>query len=213
MSRLKAELEEAKAQAERNLDLAKRIQADFDNYRKRAQREKEEQIKAANDKLLYELLGFLDDFERALTAKAARRSSDRAWIDPRQLTIIAPVQGTGGDACDRFDPALHEALCVGEGEEGKVLEVYQKGYCLGPRVVRYAKVKLAVATTEVSQMAKIIGIDLGTSNSAAAVMEGGRPTIIPSAEGQAFGGKAFPSMWPSPRTTSFWSVSRPVARR
>src|SRR6266403_859773 len=42
-------------------------------------------------------------------------------------------------------------------------------------------------------MAKIIGIDLGTSNSAAAVMEGGKPTIIPSAEGATLGGKAFPS--------------------
>jgi molecular chaperone DnaK len=42
-------------------------------------------------------------------------------------------------------------------------------------------------------MAKIIGIDLGTSNSAAAVMEGGKPTIIPSAEGTTLGGKAFPS--------------------
>ena len=42
-------------------------------------------------------------------------------------------------------------------------------------------------------MAKIIGIDLGTSNSAAAVLEGGKPTIIPSAEGTSMGGKAFPS--------------------
>ena len=42
-------------------------------------------------------------------------------------------------------------------------------------------------------MSKIIGIDLGTSNTAAAVMEGGRPTIIPSAEGSSIGGKAFPS--------------------
>jgi molecular chaperone DnaK len=52
---------------------------------------------------------------------------------------------------------------------------------------------LAVVIKEVNQMAKIIGIDLGTSNSAAAVMEGGRPTIIPSAEGTSIGGKAFPS--------------------
>jgi molecular chaperone GrpE len=48
--------------------------------------------------------------------------------------------------CETFDPALHEALCVGEGEEGKVLEVYQKGYRLGPRVVRYAKVKVGNGT-------------------------------------------------------------------
>jgi molecular chaperone DnaK len=52
---------------------------------------------------------------------------------------------------------------------------------------------LAEDQIEVNQMAKIIGIDLGTSNSAAAVMEGGRPTIIPSAEGTSIGGKAFPS--------------------
>ena len=52
---------------------------------------------------------------------------------------------------------------------------------------------MARARREVNQMAKIIGIDLGTSNSAAAVMEGGRPTIIPSAEGTSIGGKAFPS--------------------
>lgn len=143
MMRLKAELEEAKAQAERNLDLAKRIQADFDNYKKRAQREKEEQIKAANDRLLYDLLGFLDDFERALAAKATPEEFRRG-VESVHANLRSLLQSKGlvETSCDRFDPALHEALCVGEGEEGKVLEVYQKGYCLGPRVVRYAKVKV-----------------------------------------------------------------------
>jgi len=143
MSRLKAELEEANAQADRNLDLAKRIQADFDNYKKRAQREKEEQIKAANDKLLYDLLGFLDDFERALAAKATPEEFRRG-VESVHANLRSLIQSKGlvETPCDSFDPALHEALCVGEGEEGKVLEVYQKGYCLGPRVVRYAKVKV-----------------------------------------------------------------------
>lgn len=143
MTRLKAELEEAKAQAERNLDLAKRIQADFDNYRKRAQREKEEQIKAANDRLLYDLLGFLDDFERALASKATPEEL-RQGVESVHANLRSLLQSKGlvETPCDNFDPALHEALCVGEGEEGKVLEVYQKGYCLGPRVVRYAKVKV-----------------------------------------------------------------------
>lgn len=143
MSRLKAELEEANAQADRNLDLAKRIQADFDNYKKRAQREKEEQIKAANDKLLYDLLGFLDDFERALAAKATPEEFRRG-VESVHANLRSLLQSKGlvETPCERFDPALHEALCVGEGEEGKVLEVYQKGYCLGPRVVRYAKVKV-----------------------------------------------------------------------
>ena len=143
MTRLKAEIEEARAQAERNLDMAKRIQADFDNYKKRAQRDMEEQIKAANDRLLYDLLGFLDDFERAFAAKATPEEFRRG-VESIHANLRSLLQSKGlvETPCDSFDPALHEALCVGEGEEGKVLEVYQKGYCLGPRVVRYAKVKV-----------------------------------------------------------------------
>jgi molecular chaperone GrpE len=143
MTGLKAEIEEARAQAERNLDMAKRIQADFDNYKKRAQRDKEEQIKAANDRLLHDLLGFLDDFERALAAKATPEEFRRG-VESIHANLRSLLQSKGlvETPCDSFDPALHEALCVGEGEEGKVLEVYQKGYCLGPRVVRYAKVKV-----------------------------------------------------------------------
>jgi molecular chaperone GrpE len=143
MTRLKAEIEEARAQAEKNLDLAKRIQADFDNYKKRAQRDKEEQIKAANDRLLYDLLGFLDDFERALASQATPEEFRRG-VESIHANLRSLLQSKGlvETPCDDFDPALHEALCVGEGKEGKVLEVYQKGYCLGPRVVRYAKVKV-----------------------------------------------------------------------
>jgi molecular chaperone GrpE len=140
---LQAEVREAKALAERNLELAKRIQADFDNYKKRAQREKEEQAKAANDKLLYELLGFLDDFERALASKCTPEEF-RNGVRSMHINLLSMLQSKGlvETPCQTFDPTLHEALCVGEGEEGKVLEVYQKGYCLGPRVVRYAKVKV-----------------------------------------------------------------------
>jgi molecular chaperone GrpE len=141
--RLKKDLMEAKAQAERNLDLAKRIQAEFDNFKKRAQRDREEQVKAANDKLLYEMLGFLDDFERALASKSTPEEF-RQGVESVQANLRSLLQSKGlvETPCVTFDPALHEALCVGEGEEGKVLEVYQKGYCLGPRVVRYAKVKV-----------------------------------------------------------------------
>jgi len=143
VARYKAEAEEAKAEAERNLDLAKRIQAEFDNYKKRVQRDREEQVRAANDKLLCELLGFLDDFERALSSNASPNEFRRG-VESIHANLRSLLQSKGlvETPCERFDPALHEALCVGEGEEGKVLEVYQKGYCLGPRVVRYAKVKV-----------------------------------------------------------------------
>lgn len=140
---LRTELKEAKALADRNLDLAKRIQADFDNYKKRAQRDREEQLKAANDRLLFELLGFLDDFERALCSKGTPEEF-RQGVESIHANLLSMLQSKGlvETPCDTFDPALHEALCVGEGDEGKVLEVYQKGYCLGPRVIRYAKVKV-----------------------------------------------------------------------
>jgi len=143
VARLREELQEARAQAERNLDLAKRIQAEFDNYKKRSQREKEEQVKAANDRLLCDLLGFLDDFERALASRAAPEEFRRG-VESIHANLRSLLQSKGlvEVPCERFDPALHEALCVGEGEEGKVLEVYQKGYCLDQRVVRYAKVKV-----------------------------------------------------------------------
>ena len=57
-------------------------------------------------------------------------------------------------------------------------------------------------------MAKIIGIDLGTSNSAAAVMEGGKTTLIPSAEGTTLGGKAFPSYVAFTKDDNFWLESQ-----
>ncbi len=143
MERLMGEVREAKDLAERNMDLAKRIQAEFDNYKKRAQRDREEQVKAANDKLLLEMLGFLDDFERALSSKGDseefRRGMGSVYANLRSML---QSKGLVEIPCETFDPALHEALCVDEGEEGSVLEVYQKGYCLGPRVVRYAKVKV-----------------------------------------------------------------------
>ncbi|TFG57025.1 MAG: nucleotide exchange factor GrpE [Methanomassiliicoccus sp.] len=141
--RLQAEVGEAKALAERNLDLAKRIQAEFDNYMKRTQREKDERVKAANDKLLYDLLGFLDDFERALASKGTPEEF-RCGVESVYINLRSLLQSKGliETSCETFDPGKHEALCVGEGEEGKVLEVYQKGYYLGPRVIRYAKVKV-----------------------------------------------------------------------
>jgi molecular chaperone GrpE len=141
--RLRKEIDEAKAQAERNMDLAKRIQADFDNYKKRSQRDREDLVKAANDQLLCELLGFLDDFERALSSQS-NPEEFRKGVESVHANLRSMLQSKGlvETPCERFDPALHEALNVGEGEEGKILEVYQKGYRQGPRVIRFAKVKV-----------------------------------------------------------------------
>jgi molecular chaperone GrpE len=125
------------------LDLAKRIQADFDNYKKRAVREREDIVRAANDKLVLELLSTLDDLDRA-TETDWDEAQLRAGIGQIRSNFLSLLKGLGLREIpnETFDPQFHEAFSVGEGEEGAVIEVYQKGYCLGPRVLRHSKVKV-----------------------------------------------------------------------
>jgi molecular chaperone GrpE len=138
---LKDQLMEERAFSKNYLNSAKRIQADFDNYKKRQQREIERITETANEKLISELLLIIDDFERAL----AISDSEKGMEGVRQIhsNIKSLLKGYGlreAPADGHFNPDLHEALCVGEGEEGKILEVYQKGYFLGDKVIRYTKV-------------------------------------------------------------------------
>lgn len=145
---LKAKLEQQTALTDQYLDLAKRIQADFDNYKKRAQREREEYTRAANDRLLLDLLGVLDDLERALAAPV-EEGELRKGVGQVRTNLLSLLRSYGiheMPAADRFDPHLHEALCTVEGEDGKVYETYQKGYVNGNRVIRYAKVKVGRST-------------------------------------------------------------------
>ncbi len=149
---LQKELEEAKKDLEKQaalareyLDSAKRIQAEFDNYKKRALRDREEFAKSANEKVISQLLTIIDDFERAITAQCDLNDL-RAGIEQVHSNLMALLQSYGLKeipATDKFDPNYHEALSVGEGEDGKILETYQKGYLLGRRVIRYSKVKVA----------------------------------------------------------------------
>jgi len=125
------------------LDMAKRIQADFDNYKKRVIREREDIVRAANDKLVLELLNTLDDLDRA-TETDWDEDELRAGIGQIRSNFLSLLKGHGLREIpnEMFDPQYHEAFSVGEGEEGAVIEIYQKGYCLGPRVLRHSKVKV-----------------------------------------------------------------------
>lgn len=143
---LRDALDKQMAQTREYLDAARRITAEFDNYRKRAAKDREEIIRSANDKLIAELLTVYDDLERAL-ASCASADELRKGVNQIHLNLGALLKSYGLKeipANDKFDPSLHEALSIGEGEEGKILEVYQKGYCLGPRVLRHSKVKVGV---------------------------------------------------------------------
>ena len=125
--------------------------ADFENYKKRAARERAEYVTLANERLVKELLPILDDLERALGAAAStrRRRSRRVYgsciARSRRLLERKGVKQIDTDG--KFDPHVHEALLSqpSDAEEGSVIDVVQKGYTLGDRVVRPARVVIAAA--------------------------------------------------------------------
>ncbi|MCP9486809.1 MAG: nucleotide exchange factor GrpE [Gaiellaceae bacterium MAG52_C11] len=124
-----------------------RLAADFDNYRKRVAREYVEVTARANERLLSELLPVLDDLERALEAAAAHEEAqleEGVQLVHRSLAKLVERNGLSEIPADgAFDPHVHEALLSqpGEGAEpGTVLQVLQKGYRLGDRVLRPTRV-------------------------------------------------------------------------
>ena len=130
-----------------------RKQADFENFRKRINRDKEEAIKFANTSLLLDLTAVLDDFQRAISA--AGQSEDFAnlhsGIELIEKQLLNTLQRKWGltrfdSAGQPFDPERHEALATepsAEHTEATVIEDYQKGYSLHGRVVRAARVRVA----------------------------------------------------------------------
>ncbi len=144
------ELAVATAERDEYLALAQRVQADFDNYRKRAAREQERLVAHAHERLVRDLLPVLDDLERALDA--AERHEEAALVDgvrlvEQSLRGALEKEGLAEIPADgAFDPHVHEAVMSrpDEGAEpGAVLEVVQRGYRLGDRVIRPARVVVA----------------------------------------------------------------------
>jgi molecular chaperone GrpE len=137
------------AERDEAIDRWKRTAADFDNFRKRATREREEFVTFANERLVKELLPILDDLERALVAATEHQEAaleDGVRLVHQSLAGLLSRQGLKEiDAAGKFDPHVHEALLSqpSEAEEGSVVDVVQKGYTLGDRVVRPARVVVA----------------------------------------------------------------------
>jgi len=149
---LEAELATAKAKAEEHYDHLLRLQADFDNYRKRSQKEKAEIIKYASERIVEDLLPVLDNFERA--ASAAKVNPDIAAFSQgvdmifRQLQTALSKEGLKAmEAVGQpFDPNLHEAVlrvASDEHPENTVVEELQKGYYLKEKVLRPCMVKVS----------------------------------------------------------------------
>ena len=132
-----------------------RLCAEFENTRKRMEREKIEFMKFANEELIVDFLNILDDLERSVRAAQEKHQDYDAFLKGIEM-VMSHVYGllkkNDVKAIDsvgkQFDPHCHEALMQAETdtvEEGTVIEEFQKGYRLGDRVVRTAKVKVATA--------------------------------------------------------------------
>lgn len=145
----KADREE---QAKENIDQLLRLKAEFENTKKRLEREKQEAIRFANEKLLVEVLPIMDDLDRAMASLGEGH-------DPRMIAQglklaqeklhqvlerhgVQPVKGVG----ETFDPNLHEAVGVVEAsqeKDGTVVDEVQRGYLLNGRLIRPSRVRIA----------------------------------------------------------------------
>ena len=144
----KAALEEQKAELE---DKNLRMMAEFDNFRKRTNKEKLDLMATAGERIFTEMLPLVDDFERALAAlNGANGENGDAALNGVQLIYqkflsfldkhdVHPIETEGVD----FNTDEHEAVttfAAGEEMKGKVIDCTQKGYKLGDKVIRFAKV-------------------------------------------------------------------------
>jgi molecular chaperone GrpE len=143
---LEEELAAEKQKAAEYLASWQRTQADFINYKRRTEEERAEFNSYANANLVLGILPVLDDLERAIEAMPSRIAKSE-WAEGIRLVerkFQTILQGMGvipmisvGEA---FDPNIHEALRQSSGPEGIIIEEFQKGYMMGARVLRPAKV-------------------------------------------------------------------------
>jgi molecular chaperone GrpE len=148
-----ASITELKRERDDYYDRLLRLTAEFDNYRKRQERERREMGERAASGLIEELLPIVDDFERALRADAGPEAEgyrDGVALILRQLRDLLARRGvTAIDALGAdFDPHLHQAVAYEPSpghRDGEVIEELRRGYKLGDRLLRPAMVKVARA--------------------------------------------------------------------
>ncbi|MBQ1796281.1 MAG: nucleotide exchange factor GrpE, partial [Prevotella sp.] len=128
------------------------MQAEFDNYRKRAMKEKADLILSGGEKTITAVLPVIDDFERALADKSDNPEAIREGMQLIYQKFIKTLEGLGvkkieTDGAD-FNVDYHEAIAqvpgMGEDKSGKVIDCVQTGYTLNDKVIRFAKVAVGV---------------------------------------------------------------------
>jgi len=151
-------LNEAQQQIEELNERVVRLTADYDNYRKRAQRDKIEARQFANQGILEKLLPVLDNFEMAIIAVKDADPSVRDGVQMIYDQLLSVLKAEGVEPVDavgkQFDPNLHEAISQEESdevEEGEVISQIQRGFILNDRLVRPARVVVAKAAEGVNE--------------------------------------------------------------
>ncbi|WP_353894340.1 nucleotide exchange factor GrpE [Proteinivorax hydrogeniformans] len=145
---LKNDLKREEEKNEQILGQLARLQADFDNFRKRTTKEKSDIIKSANSDLILKLLPVLDNFELALQNQQEDGFRKGVEMILRQLVDTLEKEGLQEiDALNKpFDPTLHEAVMQEDNdtvEENTVIEVMRKGYLLNDKLLRPSMVKVS----------------------------------------------------------------------
>ena len=146
---IKKELEAQKALLQESEEHYKRLQADFMNFRRRNEKEREELSSVIVQGLIKDLLPIIDNFERALAVEEAKGSALHDGITMIYNQLIASLQKNGLEeikaAGEKFDPNFHQAVMRVEDpekEDNTVEEVLQKGYTVQGRVIRPSMVKV-----------------------------------------------------------------------
>ena len=141
-----SELEQLRTQLEKMTETAKRAMADMQNIKRQAENERREVIMMANAGLAKQLLAPLDNLHRALEhiPKGVEEWAQGLNMCISQIDTVLKDTGleeiaTKGEV---FNPDFHEALVQGPGPENTIIEVLEKGYKIGDRVIRHAKVKV-----------------------------------------------------------------------
>jgi molecular chaperone GrpE len=140
------DLENLKAELEKMTILAQRTMADFQNYKRRQEEEYGQMVSRANASLITSLLPIVDNLDRAIEHKPAEPAEWVQGIEISTNQLHKTLQEAGVEPIEPlnqpFDPDLHQALVQSPGPENTVVEVLEKGYKIGNRVIRHAKVKV-----------------------------------------------------------------------
>lgn len=148
---LQQSLEEKKKQVDDYYDQLIRLKAEFENFRRRTEKEKQNHLLWGKEEILMKQIGLLDVLEQAAQSATTTNNIDSIikglnLISQEFVKILSSEGVVAIDAAGKkFDPGLHEALDQVESdrEEGTILDVLQKGYTMNGRVIRAAKVRVA----------------------------------------------------------------------